>query len=60
MALAGATVPQVATIAGWKIDHAQSIIDTYLPRRRDAAAQAMNAWETALGPSVIPLAPRRR
>ncbi|NKE43638.1 hypothetical protein HB662_02540 [Roseomonas frigidaquae] len=60
MALAGATVPQIAAIAGWKIGYAQSIIDTYMPRRRDSAAQAMNAWEAALGPSVIPLAPRRR
>ncbi|MBU8543962.1 MULTISPECIES: site-specific integrase [Roseomonadaceae] len=60
MALAGATVPQIAAIAGWKIDYTQAIIDTYLPRRRDVAALAMDAWEAAPGPSVIPMAPRRR
>ncbi len=45
MALAGATVPQIAAVTGWRIDYAQKIVDTYLPRRGDVALGGVERWE---------------
>ena len=45
LALAGATTPQVAALTGWKIDHAQTIVDTYLPRRVEVALGGIERWE---------------
>ena len=49
LALAGATVPQIAALAGWKIDYAQKIVDTYLPRRSDVALGGVERWEAGEG-----------
>lgn len=45
LAEAGASVAQIAAIAGWKIDYAQLIVDTYLPRRTEVALSGIEAWE---------------
>jgi integrase len=41
MAEAGATVPQIASVSGHSIDSTQRILETYLPRNRELAAQAI-------------------
>lgn len=41
MALAGATVPQIASVSGHSIDSTQRILETYLPRNRDLASAAI-------------------
>lgn len=43
----GATVPQIASLAGWGIDYCQRIVDVYLPRRTEVAIGAMKLWEDA-------------
>jgi integrase len=45
MAEAGATVPQVASVTGHKIDTCQAIIDTYLPRTRALSQAAITRLE---------------
>ncbi len=47
MAEAGATVPMIASVTGWEIAYCQSIVDTYLPRRSEMAAMAIEVWEGA-------------
>lgn len=47
LAEAKATVPQIAGLAGWRIDYTQRIVDTYLPRRTEVALQGIEAWEQA-------------
>lgn len=64
LALAGATIPMIAAMAGWKLDHTQRIVETYLPRSGAMALAGVEAWEAAAqapihGPAA-PLAPRRR
>lgn len=59
LALAGATVPQIAALTGWRIDHTQRIVDTYLPHRGDVALGGVERWERAGGATVVPLAVRR-
>lgn len=41
MALAGATVPQIASVSGHSIEDTQKIIDTYIPRNVALARQAI-------------------
>ncbi len=41
MALAGATVPQIASVSGHSIDSTQRILKTCLPRNRDLAGIAI-------------------
>jgi integrase len=41
MAEAGATVPQIASVSGHSITTTQGILETYLPRNRDLAEQAI-------------------
>jgi hypothetical protein len=41
MALAGATVPQIASVSGHSIESTQRILETYIPRNRDLAAAAI-------------------
>jgi hypothetical protein len=60
LALAGATIPQIAALTGWSIDHTQRIVETYLPRRGDVALGGVERWEAAAGSQVVPLAVRRR
>jgi integrase len=60
LALAGATVPQIAALTGWRIEHTQAIVETYLPRRGDVALGAVTAWESAGAGTVVALMGRRR
>ena len=53
MAIAGATTPQIAAVAGWKIEYTQKIIDTYLPRRPEVALGAVEKWEAAPPTNVV-------
>jgi hypothetical protein len=39
--------PQIAALAGWSIDYTQRIVDTYLPRRAEAALAGMLTWEAS-------------
>jgi integrase len=41
MAVAGATVPQIASVSGHSIEATQRILETYLPRNRDLAEIAI-------------------
>jgi hypothetical protein len=41
MALAGATVPQIASVSGHSIDRCSRILETYLPRGRELAQAAI-------------------
>ena len=59
LALVGATVPQIAALTGWKIDHAQHIVDTYLPRHGNVALGGMERWEAGEA-KVVTLGPRRK
>jgi len=61
MALAGATVAQIAALAGWSIDHTARIVETYLPQRGDVALGGVERWEAAVPAGrVVTLAGRRR
>jgi integrase len=61
MALAGATVPQIASVSGHSVDRVQTILDTYLPRRGDVALGAVERWEQAgTNARIVTLAPARR
>ena len=61
LAIAGATVPQIAALSGHSVDQVQRIIDTYLPRRGEVAIGGVEKWEAA-GDSgrVVTLAGRKR
>lgn len=59
LALAGATVPQIAALTGWRIEHAQNIVDTYLPRRGEVALGGVERWEADKG-RVVVLAGKRQ
>lgn len=45
MAEAGATSAQIAAVSGHTIDQTSRILDTYIPRRGEVAAGAIDAWE---------------
>jgi integrase len=45
MAEAGATTAQIAAVSGHTIDQTARILDTYIPRRGEVAAGAIEAWE---------------
>lgn len=46
MALAGATVPQIASVSGHSIDATARILETYLPRNRALADAAITQLDT--------------
>lgn len=57
---AGVTTPQIAALSGHKIDYAQKILDTYLPRRSEVALAGMEVWERQDGlPSTVVRIPTR-
>lgn len=60
LALAGATIPQIAALTGWGIDHTARIVETYLPRRGEVALGGIERWENAVPAKVVPLARRVR
>jgi hypothetical protein len=41
MALAGATVPEIASVSGHSVETTQRILDTYLPRNRELGELAI-------------------
>jgi hypothetical protein len=53
LAEAGATTPQITALCGHGIDYCQRIIDTYLPRRTEAAPGAIKIWESATNASKV-------
>jgi integrase len=53
MAEAGATAAQIAAVSGHTIDQTARILDTYIPRRGEVAAGAIEAWETGRVRSVV-------
>ncbi len=53
MAEAGATTPQIAAVSGHTIDQTARILDTYIPRRGEVAAGAIDAWEQGAVRSVV-------
>jgi integrase len=59
MAEAGATTPQIAAVSGHTIDQTSRILDTYIPRRGEVAAGAIEAWERGVTRSVVVAMPKR-
>jgi integrase len=53
MAEAGATTAQIAAVSGHTIDQTARILDTYIPRRSEVAAGAIDAWEAGAIRSVV-------
>lgn len=53
MAEAGATTAQIAAVSGHTIDQTARILDTYIPRRGEVAAGAIEAWEAGQARSVV-------
>lgn len=53
MAEAGATTAQIAAVSGHTIDQTSRILDTYIPRRGEVAAGAIDAWEAGAIRSVV-------
>lgn len=53
MAEAGATTAQIAAVSGHTIDQTSQILDTYIPRRGEVAAGAIDAWEAGAVKSVV-------
>jgi integrase len=53
MAEAGATTAQIAAVSGHTIDQTSRILDTYIPRRGEVAAGAIDAWESGAVRSVV-------
>lgn len=53
--LGGATPQQIASLSGHTIDRVVRILDTYIPRRSELAAGAMDAWEQADPANVVRL-----
>lgn len=45
LALAGATIPQIAALSGHSVDQTAKIIETYIPRRGEIALAGMELWE---------------
>lgn len=59
MAEAGATTAQIAGVSGHTIDQTSRILDTYIPRRGEVAAGAIDAWERSEIRSVVVPMPKR-
>lgn len=59
MAEAGATIAQIAAVSGHTIDQTARILDTYIPRRGEVAAGAIEAWERGAVRSVVVAMPKR-
>lgn len=59
MAEAGATSAQIAGVSGHTIDQTSRILDTYIPRRGEVAAGAIEAWEQGAIRSVVVPMPKR-
>lgn len=56
LALAGATVPQIAALSGHSIDQTAKIVETYVPRRGEVALSGVELWESGVRRSVaLPL-----
>lgn len=55
MSLAGATPQKIASVSGHTIERVVRILDTYIPRRSELAAGAIDAWEQGSGTNVIRL-----
>ncbi len=53
MAEAGATDVQIAAVSGHTIAQTSRILDTYIPRRSEVAAGAIDAWERGQVRSVV-------
>lgn len=53
MAEAGASTPQIAAVSGHTIDQTARILDTYIPRRGEVAAGAIEAWEQGQARGVV-------
>lgn len=53
MAEAGATTAQIAAVSGHTIEQTARILDTYIPRRGEVAAGAIDAWEAGAVRSVV-------
>ncbi len=47
LAIAGATVPQIAALSGHSVNQVQKILDDYLPRRSEADLGGAEKWERA-------------
>lgn len=61
LAIAGATVPQIAALSGHKVDQVQKILDVYLPRRGEVALGGVERWENAgAGGRVVTLSGRKQ
>lgn len=59
LAMAGATIPQIAALSGHSIEHTTRVIETYLPRRAEVALAGVEAWETSER-KALALLPRGR
>lgn len=59
MAEGGATIAQIAGVSGHTIDQTSRILDTYIPRRSEVAAGAIEAWERGEARSVVIPMPKR-
>ena len=57
--LGGATPQQIASLSGHSIERVVRILDTYIPRRSELAAIAVDAWE-ALAPGNVVMLPTAR
>jgi hypothetical protein len=53
LAEAGATTPQIDALSGHGIDYCQKVIETYLPRRTEAALGAIKLWASATATSKV-------
>lgn len=53
MAEAGATTAQIAGVSGHTIDQTSRILDTYIPRRGEVAAGAIDAWARGEARNVV-------
>lgn len=56
LALAGATIAQIAALSGHSVDQTAKIIETYIPRRGEIALAGMELWEAGArrGISLLP------
>ncbi|CAH2601917.1 conserved protein of unknown function [Rhodovastum atsumiense] len=59
MAEADATTAQIAVVSSHTIDQTSRILDTYIPRRGEVAAGAIDAWERG-GEKVVSIPARAR
>jgi hypothetical protein len=55
MAEAGATAAQIAAVSGHTIDQTSRILDTYIPRRGEVGAGAIEAWAGRVRNVVVPI-----